>query len=616
MVFSENLKKFTATEFNSFNYLVQYAIELRDSGEINRSRQLLNLIVSPDADSIERSKFELAILDYISGDYFSVIERARSINSSYFNDSLLCLLCSSYYNIKNLELAEKLLTIFLSEKRDLLSKFFAQIIVGVGINILDDSDFEILISSSLDSRGFLGSVFIEWWKIPNIWNISSKTNALEKLTEILAQPNFNTSSSSYFNYLVGLCCARACRDTDFYNKMTPLLVMLLGNESVRQVLNPYSIKALIKVFNSLISRDVEISLLDSARDRYDVDIFSVPLQEFGHRCSILKNEEYTGYGIFKYINSESVQRYNQYISPSDCQLRVCMFGQVRTTYDEIVNLTNSISRLGFKKAVFDISTWNVSGARIPPNIPSLAEQCDESLKDFIYHELLKKDVSVLKYDSKSLFTSNYEVSDIFKFIPSLHNLFIESEVIDYRIQGLFQTALFWNESEFLDLYGSLRNRVNLKVRSYIELERIKNQLKMWFCIGKYINNILNSDVDSDFFLFIRSDLECTGDWNLEKLSRSGVFCDIEPNCLMTGCGGVGDRYFIVPRELLHILAIPYQMMNSSDSSLIEDFNIERLSAHQLIESLFFISGMSFDFTSSHWPFVIKRRLRSVADIVV
>ena len=105
---------------------------------------------------------------------------------------------------------------------------------------------------------------------------------------------------------------------------------------------------------------------------------------------------------------------------------------------------------------------------------------------------------------------------------------------------------------------------------------------MWYCIGKYVNFIINEDVKSDYYLFIRSDLECTGNWILNKLPRVGIFCDIEPNCLMTGSGGIGDRYFIVHRELLPLLAIPYNIFANNASASFDDFEIERLSDTHLI----------------------------------
>jgi hypothetical protein len=272
----------------------------------------------------------------------------------------------------------------------------------------------------------------------------------------------------------------------------------------------------------------------------------------------------------------------------------------------------SAKEISFKSTQFDISTWENAGDRIPPNLSSLAVQCDEHLKNYIFNEVTRKDLDFPTGITKeSFFASNYPIATVFCYVEGLRQFFELQEEQDPRVKGLFNKSCIWSQEEFSRAYNSFMEASSDKSKIFLSTKTIKNQFRMWYCIGNYVEQILNSDNSlPELFFFVRADLESKGSWSIPSLSSETFFCDIEPNCLMTGSGGLGDRYFIIPKTHLRLLTIPLIVMR--DQSLeVDDVFMERMRGHQFLESIIFSSGLSIDFTSSHLPFIIKRRLRDM-----
>ena len=613
----KKIDQFISSDFSSFASMIDYAITLRDRGDQINAIALLKLIAGLDEKSIFRAYFHLAVIEYARFNYQIVLNYLEKVNLDTLRDSRDALKVATLIKLNDVQAATEMLEDILAREIQLASTFFSNLLLEAALKLLTEKSFKNRISRS-GKNNSLSSGLLEWWKIPDIRAISAKFNAASWLKSNCEKVAIH-DTKHYINFMVGLICARSSRDANHYNHVMPHLVKLVQNDNIKKHLSAYTIKAIIKVFPSLEHHFDYLA--NNFPDKIPLkNSETVPVQELKTRLYLRKIEShkptlrtsfFESYSslIKKFSTKEKVVKSS---SPSSFSARVCFFGQIRSTFEDLNGLVESIKEISFKSIQFDISTWENAGDRIPPNLSSLVAQCDDHLKNYIFNEVSRKDLDFPTGITKeSFFASNYPITSVFSYVEGLRQFYEAQEEQDPRVKGFFNTTCIWSQEDFNKAYNFFMDAYSDKSKFDLSKQGVKNQFRMWYCIGNYVEQILNSNDNlPELFFFVRPDLEPKGSWSIPLLSSETFFCDIEPDCLMTGSGGLGDRYFIIPKAHLRLLTIPLIVMR--DQSIeVDDLFMGRMHGHQFLESIIFSSGLSIDFTSSHLPFIIKRRLRNM-----
>jgi hypothetical protein len=299
------------------------------------------------------------------------------------------------------------------------------------------------------------------------------------------------------------------------------------------------------------------------------------------------------------------------IETADANVLVVLFGQCRDTRSVVPGVIDVMRSIGFRSTTFMMSTWSHEGHHVPPHRSWLRRQIDDALADRIEKHF--------DADGSDFWVDGHPVDLVYQAFPQLRAAFEATTDLRDALSGLVDQVLLHDEATFEKQFEQYVLRVK-NTHPAAFLRSIRNTFKMWFCIDAAVTAAgRHAGSSPDFIFFVRPDLEGFEDWKgrfPRSLSTHTVYTDLDPACMTVGMGGLGDRYIILPFAFRELFRIPLRVLESSRRFLpgADVTEIERLSYHQLLDSVVMQSGLRPDITSIVLRFGLHRKMVTLDEL--